>query len=173
MGRLTEKDEQGNWCVKGLPWDMLHEGQVISRNVSQKLYGCLYKLMRYEDTGMSPEEIEDSMDEANGIQLIVSDDGKARLYKPYASLDFRTKEDWEEFKETFERMRWIPCNERLPERTKPCQVEDFEVTIIPDGDKNPITCHASYDYALEKWMVKDCEVIAWQPLPKPYMKKEE
>ena len=20
MGRLTEQDEQGNWCVKGLPW---------------------------------------------------------------------------------------------------------------------------------------------------------
>lgn len=165
MGRLTEKDEQGNWCVKGLSWDMLHEGQMITRNVSQKLYGCLCKLMRYEDTGMSPEEIEDSMDEANGIQLIVSDDGKSRLYKPYASLDFRTKEDWENFKEMCERMRWIPVEERLPEA--------FENVIIcrKDGRVEQGMRNVNGWWKVHGTNIKS--VVSWMPLPEPYQKKEE
>lgn len=28
MKRLTQKDEQGNWCLKGVSWEQLHEGQV-------------------------------------------------------------------------------------------------------------------------------------------------
>lgn len=59
MSRLTKKDEQGNWCVKGLEWEQLHVGQVITQNVWEKLYGALWKLMEYEDTGLTPEEIMD------------------------------------------------------------------------------------------------------------------
>ena len=32
MGRLTEQDEQGNWCVKCLPWKDTYVGQVITEN---------------------------------------------------------------------------------------------------------------------------------------------
>ena len=58
MSRLTQKDEQGNWCLRGLPWAQLHVGQVITTEVSEKLYGALWKLMEYEDTGLSPEAVE-------------------------------------------------------------------------------------------------------------------
>ena len=58
MYRLTQKDDQGNWCLKGLPWAKLHAGQVITQEVSEKLYGALWKLMEYEDTGLSPEAVE-------------------------------------------------------------------------------------------------------------------
>lgn len=58
MYRLTQKDDQGNWCLKGLPWVQLHVGQVITTEVSEKLYGALWKLMEYEDTGLSPEAVE-------------------------------------------------------------------------------------------------------------------
>ncbi|WP_302326307.1 hypothetical protein [Enterocloster lavalensis] len=58
MCRLTQKDDQGNWCLKGLPWEQLHVGQVITTEVSEKLYGALWKLMEYEDTGLSPEAVE-------------------------------------------------------------------------------------------------------------------
>ena len=44
MGRLTEQDEQGNWCVKGLPWKDTYVGQVITENTSKKIYGALCKL---------------------------------------------------------------------------------------------------------------------------------
>lgn len=57
-GRLTESDDLGNWGVKGLPWKELYAGQTITREIHDKLYGCLHKLMEYEETGLSPEEVE-------------------------------------------------------------------------------------------------------------------
>lgn len=57
-GRMTESDELGNWGVKGLQWKELQVGQVITQEVSAKLYRCLCKLKRYEETGLSPEEVE-------------------------------------------------------------------------------------------------------------------
>ena len=36
MKRLTEKDELGNWCLKGVRWEQLRAGQVITKGVS----GC-------------------------------------------------------------------------------------------------------------------------------------
>lgn len=57
-GRLTEKDEQGNWMLKGVPWKSLHEGQIITKGMWERLYGALWKLMEYEDTGLSPEDIK-------------------------------------------------------------------------------------------------------------------
>ena len=57
-GRLTESDELGNWGVKGLLWKNLYVGQTITREIHDKLYGCLCKLKDYENTGLSPEEVE-------------------------------------------------------------------------------------------------------------------
>lgn len=57
MNRLTQKDDQGNWCLKGVPWKDLYEGSKITKEIWEKLYGALWKLMEYEDTGLSPEEI--------------------------------------------------------------------------------------------------------------------
>lgn len=59
MNRLTEKDDQGNWHLKGVCWEQLHEGQVITGELREKLYGALWKLMEYEDTGVDPEEVEE------------------------------------------------------------------------------------------------------------------
>lgn len=39
-------------------WEQLHEGQVITKELRERLYGALWKLMEYEDTGLLPEEIE-------------------------------------------------------------------------------------------------------------------
>jgi len=57
--RLTQKDDQGNWCLRGLPWEQFHTGQIITREAQAKLYGTLWKLMEYEDTGLTPRQIED------------------------------------------------------------------------------------------------------------------
>ena len=37
MNRLTEKDDQGNWRLKGVRWARLHEGQVITGGLWEKL----------------------------------------------------------------------------------------------------------------------------------------
>jgi len=58
MKRLTQKDEQGNWSLRGMLWEQLHEGQVITKELRERLYGALWKLMEYEDTGLTPEGIE-------------------------------------------------------------------------------------------------------------------
>lgn len=58
LKRLTESDNLGNWGVKGLPWKNLYVGQTITREIHDKLYGCLCKLKDYENTGLSPEEVE-------------------------------------------------------------------------------------------------------------------
>ena len=39
MHRLTEKDDLGNWCLKGVRWEQLRTGKVITKEVSERLYG--------------------------------------------------------------------------------------------------------------------------------------
>lgn len=58
MHRLTEGDEQGNWMLKGVAWKSLHTGQVITKEVSERLYGALCKLRDYEESGLNPDEVE-------------------------------------------------------------------------------------------------------------------
>lgn len=58
MGRMTERDASGRWQVKGMPWERLQEGQTITKETSQILYGCLCKLKDYEDCGMDPGQLE-------------------------------------------------------------------------------------------------------------------
>lgn len=56
MARLTIKDEQGNWALKGVKWNQLHVGEMITQQVQEKIYGTLAKLKDYEDSGMTPDE---------------------------------------------------------------------------------------------------------------------
>lgn len=56
--RLTEKKDSGHWILRGIPWDDLKPGAVLTEKVWEKLYGALWKLKDYEDTGLSPDEIE-------------------------------------------------------------------------------------------------------------------
>lgn len=87
--RLTEKDDQGNWCLKGVRWEQLRVGQVLTKDVAEKLYGALFKLMAYENTKCSPGDVE------NFIEL------SANLIKLVA--------------EYVKKCRWIPVEEKLPE----------------------------------------------------------
>lgn len=57
MGRLTKRDRQGNWCIKGLPWKDTHIGQVITENTHKKIYGAFCKLLDYEEIGLTPEKV--------------------------------------------------------------------------------------------------------------------
>lgn len=51
MSRLTETDSQGNWALSGVAWKSLYAGQVITDGMWEKIYGALWKLMEYENTG--------------------------------------------------------------------------------------------------------------------------
>ena len=58
MRRLTEIDSQGNWSLKGVQWRQLYVGQIITEEVRERIYGALCKLLEYEETGLSPDDVE-------------------------------------------------------------------------------------------------------------------
>ena len=62
MNKLTQKDDCGNWCLKGVSWTALYTGAVITKKVNEKLYEVLWKLMEYEDTDLTPEQVQDLQD---------------------------------------------------------------------------------------------------------------
>lgn len=55
--RLTEKTDSGRWRLRDVPWNQMKPGAVLTEKVWQKLYGALWKLKDYEDTGVDPDEI--------------------------------------------------------------------------------------------------------------------
>ena len=72
MNRLTEKDDQGNWHLKGVRWEQLHEGQVITGELREKLYGA-EELLNFEKTDsyrllekLNAEERKKSLDFCGG-----------------------------------------------------------------------------------------------------------
>lgn len=56
--RLTQKYPDGEWNLRGLPWEDIRIGKEITGSTWEKLYGALWKLKDYEDTGLSPEQVE-------------------------------------------------------------------------------------------------------------------
>ncbi len=183
MKRLTEKDDLGNWCLKGVRWEQLRAGQVITKDVSERLYGALCKLKDYEDTGCSPDDVER-----------LNDFTQNEAVKLVQKLNAEEKKH-----------RWIPVEERLPEEDKWVQVvvkrhrwiSDFGDKSVPDEEKedhpeqNYVTMGKlkkdntwvyldleSDDECLWTSVADDCsqedlsypltEVLAWLPLPEPY-----
>lgn len=181
--RLTEKDDLGNWCLKGVRWEQLREGQVITKEVSERLYGALCKLKDYEDTGCSPDDVER-----------LNDFTQSEAVKLVQKLNAEEKKH-----------RWIPAEERLPEEDKWVQVvvkrhrwiSDFGDKSVPDEEKedhpeqNYVTMGKlkkdntwvyldleSDDECLWTSVADDCsqedlsypltEVLAWLPLSEPY-----
>lgn len=59
--RLTEKKINGHWSLKGVSWNELKPGAVLTEKVWQKLYGALWKLKDYEDAVVDPFEIGDAI----------------------------------------------------------------------------------------------------------------
>lgn len=64
MGRMTVKKPDGSWSVKyndgkKIPWD----------EVEHRIYGALCKLIDYEETGLSPEEVENMKAEKEWIPV--------------------------------------------------------------------------------------------------------
>lgn len=143
MFGLTQKDEQGNWCLKGLAWKQLRVGQVITPEVSEKLYGALWKLMEYEDTGLSPEEVEhlNTFDGSQAIQAM------------------------ELLQEERRKHQWISVEERLPDTEELVLVQIRHNYCTDDW-----WAIKESAYVTNHWygIGNLCEVVAWRPRPEPY-----
>lgn len=150
MGRLTECDSQGNWCVKGLPWKDTYVGRTITDNTSEKTYSALCKLKDYEDTGLEPCEIPVLLDRLK-----------------------RASEQWDIWCDAYQKdvPVWIPVAERIPvenEYRVVCAAHSgkpflrrFEVAYITDTVGYQFGYYDGY-----KWIDKCYEVIqnvvAWK-----------
>lgn len=68
--RLTQRDRDGNWCLKGLKWEKIYpELQMITHEDYGILFGALCKLKDYEDTGLSPDGVEAMQDKTRWIPV--------------------------------------------------------------------------------------------------------
>lgn len=165
--RLTEKKESGHWNLRDVPWSDLKPGVVLTEKVWEKLYGALWKLKDYEDTGLSPEEVES-----------VNDFEKSQTYRAIAELQ-----------EEREKHRWIPATERLPEEHDSIcarlngtekwrngmfkrRSDNVLVTVkYEDGTVHTEQAHTIDGVWKTDYKVKEGKVVAWMPFPEPY--KEE
>lgn len=59
MGRITQKEPNGRWWIQGVDFAALPSAA----------YGALCKLLNYEDTGLSPDEVERMKDDAKEIHI--------------------------------------------------------------------------------------------------------
>ena len=152
MQRLTEKDDLGNWCLKGVRWEQLRAGQVITKEVGEKLYGALCKLKDYEDTGCSPDGIADLVENyAKAMTLLVGQ---------------------------IEEHSWIPVEERLPDEDEYVLIsfENFTLPAIGRYEINDKGDGAWYlgDCDEEDTCISEgLFVKAWIPLPKAYRAEVE
>lgn len=138
MGRLTQKDEQGNWCLRGVRWEQLRTGQIITAKVSEILYGALWKLMEYEDTELDPEEVEElnTFDGSQAVQATVKLQEEQRKH------------------------RWIPVEERLPDNDNDVIVSKSDGIIDIAFWNGDVWRSLDSNYTLN--------VLAWTPLLEPY-----
>ena len=147
MQRLTEKDDLGNWCLKGVRWEQLRAGQVITKKVSERLDGALCKLRDYEDTGCIPDGIADLVENyAKAMTLLAGQ---------------------------IEEHSWIPVEERLPEEDEYVLMsfENFTLPIIGRYEKDNDGGGAWYagdDDGCDTCSSQNLFVNAWMPLPEPY-----
>ncbi len=156
MQRLTEKDDQGNWCLKGVKWEQLRAGQVITKDVAEKIYGALFKLMAYEDTGVHPDAVER-----------LNDFTQNEAVKLVQKLNAEEKKH-----------RWIPVEERLPDEDEYVLMsfENFTLPIIGRYEKDNDGGGAWYagdDDGCDTCSSQDLFVNAWMPLPEPYRAEVE
>ena len=152
MQRLTEKDDLGNWCLKGVRWEQLRAGQVITKDVSERLYGALCKLKDYEDTGCSPDGIADLVENyAKAMTLLVGQ---------------------------IEEHSWIPVEERLPDEDEYVLIS-FEHFTLPAIGRYEINDKGDGAWYLRDCDEEDTciseglFVNAWIPLPKAYRAEVE
>ena len=181
MNRLTEKDEQGNWSLKGVKWEQLHEGATITGELWRKLYGALWKLMEYEDTGLDPDDVISLNDfyQCSTGQAIKEME-KERAKHRWIRTEERLPDQNEIVLVTVKRHRWVTDYDSywVPENEK---TEHKEVVYVTCGRLDCIRWkymdfesgvweEALYTNVLNGVLLNEpiAEIIAWQPLPKPY-----
>lgn len=158
--RLTEKKDSGHWSLRDVPWDQFKPGAVLTKKIWEKLYGALWKLKDYEETGLSPDQVYELQNETqerarqmqervarlsdeieklkhggdHGIKFFINKDGIADIYDDTYDITIHceSEEDKKDAKEALKKIRrWIPVTEKLPEPETYILVS-FDNFTLPD-----------------------------------------
>ena len=90
--------------------------------------------------------------------------------EPYVTIECETEEDFNHIKRCLEATRWIPVEERLPEKDGFYLVTmDGEIA----GEDKPFTGLTEFENG--RWFDDEDDyqcVLAWQLLPEPYKERE-
>lgn len=150
MGKLTQRDDQGNWCLKGVRWEQLRAGSIITKDVEQAICEAVHKLKEYELVG--------------------------EVYEPMKKLVEINKEQNRLALEAFEaRRKWIPATEQLPEPETYVLVSfsNFSLPIIGRYNENEEGGVWFAGDEEESLVSQDMFVNAWMPLPELYREETE
>lgn len=157
---LIEVNDNGKWRLKGVEWKQIAPGAVITKKIWEKLYGALWKLKDYEDTGLMPNEVtalnaetqkearkmlervaklSDEIEQLKhggdpGIKFFINKDGVADVYDDTYDIVIHceSEEDQKDAKEALKEIRrWIPVTEKLPEPETYILVS-FDNFTLPD-----------------------------------------
>lgn len=195
---LIEKNDNGSWKLKGVEWSQIKPGAVITEQVWEKLYGALWKLKGYEETGFSPDQVSELQEETqerdawlayaieqlkqggdHGIKFFINKDGIADVYDDTYDITIHceSEEDQKDAKEALKKIwRWIPVTERLPEPETYILVsfDNFTlpdiVTYRVDDDGSGAFYPGDEDYT---YLSVGFFVNAWMSLPEPYKAEVE
>lgn len=109
---------------------------------------------------------------SDGMTFVQNEDGAFNAYDDSYDVVIHCETE-EEQKKVIERLKaknWIPVSERLPEIKMPYE----ECYLVTDGR----FCWMAYYIREKEWIFADCtncknkidwtDIVAWQPLPKPY-----
>lgn len=147
-----------------MEWSQIKPGTVITEQTWEKLYGALWKLKNYEETGLMPDKVLELNEETQ-------EQARAMLERVAKLSD-----EIEQMKGD-ERQRWIPLAERLPERNKSVLLcmkgrsssgKCIQVGSLDHGFWS-IQSYAGY----ESLATYEFYITAWMPLPEPYKEKEQ
>ena len=131
MERLTISDEHIDGGIRRTIID--------AREVRKHAMTIYWQLKKYEDTGISP------------AQLQVIEEEYSKMAKELAELR--------------QQNRWIPVSERLPDYNEEVLITDGKyVTIDTRYFLENTEDGEAYTWDINGWD----DVIAWKPLPEPY-----
>lgn len=72
MERLIQTDDLGNWSLKGVSWKDLYSGNEITTNTEERIYAALCKLKDYEESGFTPEQVQELAEHNAGRKIDVT-----------------------------------------------------------------------------------------------------
>jgi len=176
--RLTEKKNNGHWSLKGVSWNELKPGAVLSEKTWEKLYGALWKLKGYEDTGVSPDEIERMKTEGGKMLVMIDENGVADVYDDTYDIVIHceSEEDQKDAELALKNVRrWIPVTERLLELGEYVLISfsNFTLPCIGRYDEDEKGGAWFNGDETESLVSQDMYVNAWMPLPEPYRSEVE